>query len=133
MQLIAGIDGPAEAAIVDGHEIDQLAFGCGSERVDHEDGRRLRHRLDDQDARHDRRAGEMSLKIGLADADVLDADGALVGIHLDDAVDHQEGVAMRDHLHDPDDIGLHAQIRGGGGFAHCLCPLSSLFSLTLPP
>jgi hypothetical protein len=82
---------------------------------------------------HDRRAGEVSLKKGLADADVLDPDGTLVGIHLDDAVDHQERVAMRDHLHDPDDIGLHAHIRGGGGFAHCLWPLSSLFSLTLPP
>ena len=66
---------------------------------------RLRQALDDEHARHDRELREMPLEERLVDGDVLDADGALVAVHVDDAIDHQERIAMRQQLHHAPDIG----------------------------
>jgi hypothetical protein len=60
----------------------------------------------------------------LVDANVLDADGAMVELHVDDAVDHQHRITMRDHLQDAFDVryggwrhnarlvGLHIHVSG---------------------
>ena len=45
-------------------------------------------RLDDQHARHDRLLGEMAREMRLVDGHVLDADGRIVAVDLDDAIDH---------------------------------------------
>ena len=52
----------------------------------------------DQHARHDRRAGEMAREMRLVEGDVLDADGRLVAVDIDDPVDQQERIAMRQQL-----------------------------------
>ena len=49
----------------------------------------LSHRLQQQDARHDRRPGVVPLEERLVHGHVLDANGSLVPIHLDHAI-HQE-------------------------------------------
>jgi hypothetical protein len=46
-----------------------------------------------QDARHDRALGEVAVKELVVNRDVLVADGVLLRLELDDAVDEQEGVA----------------------------------------
>jgi hypothetical protein len=46
----------------------------------------------------------MSSEEGLVDRNVLDADRALVRDDIDDLVDHQERVAVGDHLLDAENI-----------------------------
>ena len=48
----------------------------------------------------------MTLEIKLVDRDVLDAGRVRIGDDIDDLVDHQERLAVRDHLHDPLDVDL---------------------------
>ncbi len=67
--------------------------------------RRLRHRLDDGDAGHDRRAGEMALEMRLVEGDVLDAGGGFRAVDVDHPVDQQERIAVRDDPLDQVDIG----------------------------
>ena len=69
--------------------------------LEHRDRADLGDRLDDQDAGHHRVVGEMALEKRLADRHVLDPDGALSGLQLDDPIDEQERKTMRD---DPLDI-----------------------------
>ena len=40
----------------------------------------------------------------LVEGDVLDADGGVVAVDIDDPVDHQERVAVRQKLHDAFDV-----------------------------
>ena len=47
---------------------------------------------------------EVALEERLVDGDVLDADAALVAVHVVDAVEHQEGIAVRQQLEDADDV-----------------------------
>src|SRR5260221_10552105 len=96
-QRVAGHPRAAEAGAVDADEIDELAFRAAAQRLNDEDGGGLRHRLDDQHARHHRALGEVAGEIGFVDRHVLDPDGTRIGDDLDDPVDHQERVAMRDH------------------------------------
>ena len=111
IEPVAGEHRAAEPRIVDAHEIDELALRFRPERMHDQHRRGLRHRLDDQHARHHRPRREMALKIILVDRHVLDAGRPLVRHHVDDLVDHQERMAMRDHLHDPLDIDLRALLR----------------------
>jgi hypothetical protein len=80
---------------------------------------RLRQPFDDEHPRHDRELREMPLEERLVDGHALDADGALVAIHVDDAVDHQEGIAMRQELHHPRDVS-RAELLRGTSLCHCL-------------
>src|SRR5688572_18459598 len=98
-QLVAGHHRPAEARVVNAHEIDQLAVEGRAQRVDHENGGGLRHRLDDEDAGEDRIGREVPLEYRLVHRDVLDADAALVDDRVLHAVDHQEWITVRNHLH----------------------------------
>src|SRR3546814_17062166 len=54
----AGFDGLPELHPVDAHEIDELARAAEAERFDRQYAARLRQRLDDEAAGHDRPAGE---------------------------------------------------------------------------
>src|SRR5215213_5060872 len=58
----------------------------------------LRHRLYDEDARHDRIIGEVPLEERLVLGHVLYPDGPDPRLELDDSVNQQERVAVRDEL-----------------------------------
>src|SRR6185312_8415704 len=68
-----------------------------------------------------------SLKLRFVEGHVLDADGTLVAIHRDDAVDHQERVAMRQRIEDLKDPGSFE-----GFTIHSSGP-SSCFAKAVPP
>src|SRR5687768_2883147 len=92
--LIARGDGTPPLHAVHRHEVDDLLLDV-LDRVHDEETTHLRHRLDDEHARHDRMTGVVALKERLVDSDVLDADNALARLELDDAVDEQHRVTMR--------------------------------------
>src|SRR5579859_1928465 len=101
VQAIAWQDRAPEARVVDAHEIDELAFRPGPQRLHNQHRCRLRHGFDDEHARHDRTLGKVAFEIALVDRHVLDADGALAGDHIHHTIDQQERVTVWDHLHDP--------------------------------
>src|SRR3546814_10595227 len=92
--LYAGFDRSPEFRLVDRHEIDELARAREPERFDCEDPRRLRQRLDDEDAGHDRPAGEMPREEALVDRHRLDRRDPLIGDDLLDPVDEQHRIAI---------------------------------------
>src|SRR5271166_4185964 len=67
IEPVAGKHRTPKPGIVDTHEIDQLAFRFGAQRMDYQDRGGLRHRLDDQHSRHHGPRREMALKIDLRD------------------------------------------------------------------
>ena len=75
----------------------------------HGDRARLRHRLDDQDAGHDRAPGKVTREVPLVGANGLPGDDALAGLELGHLVDQEERVAVREDLFD-----LRAAERGLG-------------------
>src|SRR5690606_6606840 len=102
-KLVSGRHRAAELHAVDRHEVHHLRFRV-IEVVHQEHSAGLRHSLDDQHTGHDRVPREVALEERLVDGDVLDADNSTVGLDLDDPIDQEERVAMRDHLHDLGDI-----------------------------
>src|SRR5581483_1287027 len=130
VQLVARQHRLAELGAVYPHEIHELGFVGDVEVADAQGARRLSQPLDDQNARHDRELGEVPLEERLVDGDALDADGADVGVHLDDLVDQQERIAMRQQLHHARDVG-RAELFGGRSLTHSLAR-SSLISAPLP-
>src|SRR5262245_24497753 len=131
-QLVAWHDRAAEARIVEAHEIDELAVERRAQGVDDEDGGGLGHRLDDEDAGHHRVARKMPLEDRLVHRNVLDPDAALVGHSILDAVDHQERIAVRDHLHDALGVDVDSLLRRL--FAHVAQPqMLTLGSLASRP
>src|SRR6185436_17854590 len=97
-----------EAGAVDAHEVDQFAFGGVAERGHNHHGGGLGHGLDNQDARHHRLSREVALEERLIGGDILDADRGFGRDDILEPVDHQHGIAMRDHFHDPVDIDREA-------------------------
>ena len=93
LQLVAGLDDPLEADAVDAREQREptavLLLG------EHGDGAGLRHRLDDQDPGHDRPAGEVPREVPLVRLNALARDRTRSRLQLDDLVDQQEGITMR--------------------------------------
>jgi hypothetical protein len=55
----------------------------------------LRHGFDYKDARHDGRARKVTLKVGLVDADLLDAYDAFAPHQLSNSIYEEKGIAMR--------------------------------------
>src|SRR5690606_13427470 len=92
LHAVARHDRLAKAGVVDRHEINKVRAALGLARTDR--ASRLRHALDEQNARHDRMLGEMPGELRLVDRYVLDADSRLVPVDLDDLVDQQERVTM---------------------------------------
>jgi len=82
----------------------------------------MRHGFDDQHARHDRAGGKMALEMRLTGRNILDADRAGIGNHIDDLVHHQERIAVGNHLHDAVDVDdLAGHIFGGRHPRNPLC------------
>src|SRR6516164_1010080 len=92
--------GAAEAGFVDGHEINEWRLLELLEMTHAKRACRLRHALDQQHARHDRIARKVALEIRLVRRDVLDPSGRAVSIHVDNAIDKEKRVAMRQQLED---------------------------------
>ena len=92
-QLIAWHDRPAKARFFDGREEHHLAARVRSDITD-QDASYLRHRFDNQHARHNRIAGKVAYEMRLVDRDVLDSNHGFIG-DLYDSVHHQHGITMR--------------------------------------
>src|SRR5919204_833452 len=99
LELVARLDDPLEAAIVDAGE------QCDLPPVlllrEDGDGTGLRQRLDDQNARHHRPAGEVALQVPLVRCDALARDDAPPRLELEHLVDQEEGVAVGQDRLDP--------------------------------
>src|SRR5215469_5271648 len=102
-ELVAGDDGFAEAGFVDAGEDHELVVAVG-DFGEQERTAGLRHGFDGHDAGHDGVVGEVAGELRLVGGDVFDGDDALLALHLDHAVDEQEGVAVREDGHDFDDV-----------------------------
>src|SRR6478752_5505877 len=100
-QGVARQDGAAPFDAVRAHEVTDFT---GILRLAaHEDGGDLGHRLKLQHAGHDRVAGEVAGEIRLVDGDVFHSGALAVTEAVDDAVHHQERIAVRqdfEHLVD---------------------------------
>ncbi len=121
-ELIAGGDGAAEAGVFDTGEDHEFGVAVG-DLVEEERAAGLGDGFDHEDAGHDGVVGEVALKVGLVDGDVFDGDDALLALHLDNAVDEEEGIAVRQEGHDLEDVHrLLWRLFVGGlvgrGFAH---------------
>ena len=101
-ELVAGADGFAEFDFIGAHE--ERGFALTGSAAEHENARGLRHGFELEDARHDGVVGEMTLKIRLVDADVLDGDEGSFAEELHDPVDHDERVTVREGVEDAADI-----------------------------
>ena len=102
-ELVAGDDGAAEFGGVDAGEDHELVLAVG-DLGEQQRAAGLRDGLDHQDAGHDGVVGEVAGEVRLVGGDVLDGDDARLALHLDDAVDEQEGIAVREDGHDLDDV-----------------------------
>ena len=93
LEFVARLDDPLEADPVDACEKCELAailrFGQDCK------GARLRHRLDDQNAGHDGPAGKVARQEPLIGPDLFARDNAAAWLDLDDLVEEQEWVAVR--------------------------------------
>src|ERR1017187_6025113 len=96
-QHVSGQYRLAPPHIVRGHEVGDLPGIFGA--AQHQNSRDLRHRFQLQHARHDRMAGEMSLKKRFVEREVFDADD-FIAVYFRHAIHHQKRIAMRQNLHD---------------------------------
>ena len=112
-ELIAGNDRAAELGGIDAGEDHQLVVAVG-DLGEQERAAGLGDGFDHEDAGHDGVVGEVALELGLVERDVFDGDDALLALDLDDAVDEEEGIAMRQEGHDLEDV--HG-LRDAGGVA----------------
>ena len=64
----------------------------------------LGHRLDDEDARHDRPSRPVPLEERLVGAHILDRHDRLADLNLEHAVDEQERIAVGENIEDTPDI-----------------------------
>ena len=93
LQLVPRLDDALEPDTVDPGEERELALILLLRQDRH--GTCLRHRLDDQDARHDRPTGKVTGEVPLVRTHLLSRDDLLPGAQVDDLVEEQEGVAVR--------------------------------------
>ena len=85
-QQDARFDRRAEFCAVDRHKVNELTGAGEAKRLYCENSRRLRQRLDDEDAGHDWTAGKVSGKKWFVDRDSLDRDDAVVDNKVFDTV-----------------------------------------------
>ena len=97
-ELVARDDGVLEFDML--HAAEHRDLAAMLLRIQHRDAADLRHGLEDQDARHDRMAGEMTDELRLDHRDVLDACRRLERLNLEDAINKQHRRTMRQDLHD---------------------------------
>ena len=100
VQLVAGQHRLAELGAVDPHEIDELRLvGRSSKLCTHSAPAVCASPSMISTPGMIGNCGKVPLEERLVDGDALDADGALVAIHVDDAVDQQKRIAVRQQLH----------------------------------
>lgn len=99
---VAGDDGAAEFDFVCTHEVADLALVAGD--AEHEDGGYLRHGFNLKYAGHDGVFREVALEEELVHGEVFLADALGFSFKADDAVHHEEGVAVRQKFHDFADV-----------------------------
>ena len=101
-ELIAGHNWPAELDLV------HRCKHCHSSRAIHgrrdQDASSLGHRLDDEDAWHDRPSWPVPLKEWLVGAHILDRHDGLAGLNFEHAIDQQERVTVRQDIEDAANI-----------------------------
>lgn len=97
---VAGGDGFAPFDFVGAEEVADFADVFG--KAEDEDGSGLGHGFELEDARHDGVAGEVALEEVLVEGEVFDGGAGGVG-EVDDAVDEEEGVAVRENFLDVGD------------------------------
>src|SRR5262249_18495590 len=107
-QLVAGIDRPAEFAAVDSRQVHHLLLGLRNDAQE-TDARHLSHRLQNEHSRHHRVARKMSLEELLVVGNVPDPYVALSLFELQESVDEEKRVTMRQGLQDLADAELHGQ------------------------
>src|SRR5919108_15686 len=93
LELVSGLDHPLEPNAVDPGEERQLAAVLVLREHGHGTG--LRHRLHDQDTRHDRTPGKVAGQVPLVWADALPRHHALPRSEVDNFIEKQEWIAMR--------------------------------------
>jgi biotin-[acetyl-CoA-carboxylase] ligase BirA-like protein len=93
LELVARLDNALEAHTVDPGE--QRKLPAVLLLREHGDGPGLGHRLDDQDAGHDRAAREVAAEIPLVRPDTLPRDHTRPRLQVDDLVEQEEGVTVR--------------------------------------
>src|SRR5579883_578982 len=103
---VPGNDGAAKFAGVDPRQIRRLSRELA--RLEDDAASQLRERFDHVDAGQERVAGKMSREDGLGRGDVLVAQGPHAGLELDDAIDQQNRIAVRQNLRDLPDVEFHA-------------------------
>src|SRR6185312_757391 len=81
---------------------------------EHQDAGGLRHALDQEHAGHHRVVRKVAEKLRLVDGDVLDADAGVVAADVDDAIDHDERVTVRQEPQDLADLGGLDRLRTRG-------------------
>src|SRR6266478_840972 len=127
---IAGHHRLAELALVDGEKINRARLLGAFDRQDADDAGGLRHGLYHHHARIDRALRKMPLKCGLIEGDVLDTDAAVIAADVDDSIDQQHRVAMRQCLEDGIDV--HQLKSAGGVRPPRTSPLAAVPSRTTP-
>ncbi len=104
-KLISGSNRAAEARALNAGEDQQLVVAIGNfGKQQNRSG--LRHRLDDQHSRHNGIAGKMAVKKWLVDRNVLKRDNSLGARDMNDAVDQQHRITMRQKFENPVDLEL---------------------------
>src|SRR5262249_45575912 len=98
LELVARLDDPLEAHTVDAGEEGKAPTVLLA--AEHRDRAGLGHRLDDEDAGHDRPSREVPREVPLVRAYGLACNHAVPRLELDDLVDQEKGVAMRQDLFD---------------------------------
>ena len=92
--MIAGHHGTPESRAVDGHKKEQLIVAIRNIQQQQKPTR-LRHGLENKDARHDGLSRKMSLEVIFIYRNILDADDALEAFHLENCVHHEKWIAVR--------------------------------------
>src|SRR5262249_35563198 len=85
---------------INAHKINESFREIGLLLQQSEDGAGLRHGFDDQNPGHDGDTGEMAVEKWLIDADVLQRNEPVRPVDLNDSVDQEKRVSMRNNPHD---------------------------------
>ena len=94
LEGVAGHHRLAKFSTVNRHEIDYAGHIRLAGMQTNRPGS-LRHTLDDQDTGHDRPTGEMTCKKGFVDCHILYTGGGVVSVNIDDAINQQKRIPMR--------------------------------------
>ena len=104
-ELVAGDDGLAKAGVIDAGEDHELGVAIVlGEFCEQKRAAGLRDGFDDENSGHDGKVRKMASEVRLVDGDVLDGDDAGFALHLEDAIDEEKRVTMRQDGHDLLDV-----------------------------